>query len=157
MKKAGATAGTKNEPLVLRTLMAQAARAMKSRNGNMIAVICPVRASLPGILSKPWAMSPADGAGQEDAEDDDQADDEEQDVEDVGGEAVLGLRPFALLLGQDGDEGRDEGVLGEQVAQQVGDAEGGPEGVVGQAGAEEMVDDDLADQAQNPAEERFPG
>jgi len=114
-----------------------------------------------GQLARDLVKAVGDEAGQrsgrQDADQDDQADHQEQDIEDVRGKAILGLRALLLLIGQDRNEGRGQGVLGEQVAEQVGDAEGGPEGVVGQPGSEEMVDDHLADQSQDPAEGRAQG
>ena len=53
-----------------------------------------------------------------------------------------------VVFGKDGDKGRGQGTLAEEVAQKVGNAEGNDKGVVGQAGAKEAGKDLLPNQTQ---------
>src|SRR5437879_11913413 len=57
------------------------------------------------------------------------------------------------MLGEDRHESLREGALGEEAPQQVRDAEGDEEGVGGQAGAEGAGDDEVAQVAQDAADE----
>jgi hypothetical protein len=54
-------------------------------------------------------------------------------------------------LGEERDEGRVKGALGEQAAEQIGDAKGDEEGVRHRAGAEHRRDQHIADEAEHPA------
>ena len=58
------------------------------------------------------------------------------------------------LLREGGDERRAHGAFGEQIAHQVGDAEGDAKRVVGVAGAEVIGEDRVADQAEDAAGHR---
>ena len=102
-----------------------------------------------------------DGLGQkgrgDKPRDREEARDDEENVENVGGQAVLGLPAFGLLGREDGDEGIGERRLGEEVAQEIRDAEGHVEGVRGRADAEEVGKDRLADEAHDPADGRTQG
>src|SRR5437867_7255503 len=57
LKKAEAAAGTPKTWRVLRTPIATAARATRSRNGNMMRVSSTVSSALPGMAAKPGAMA----------------------------------------------------------------------------------------------------
>jgi len=57
------------------------------------------------------------------------------------------------VLGEDRHESLRERALGEQPPQQVRDAEGDEEGVGGEAGAESAGDDEVAQVAQDAADE----
>jgi len=52
-------------------------------------------------------------------------------------------------LGEGGDEGGGEGSFGKKIPQEVGDAEGGDEGIEFLACSEEGVEEDFADQPEN--------
>jgi len=94
---------------------------------------------------------------EEDPGDGDGADDEQEGVEDVGREQVLGVLALGSLGGQDRHEGRRQGVFGEEVPEEVGDPERGVERVHGEARAEEVAQDDFADEAHHPADRRADG
>ena len=85
--------------------------------------------------------------GLQDAHANDGGEHDEKEGVDVVGEAVGG--GFSLLgefLGEGGDEGGGEGAFGKKVPQKIGDAEGGDQGVELLAGAEDGVEENLADQ-----------
>ena len=82
---------------------------------------------------------------------DDGGEDDEKEGVDVIGEAIGGVFAFlGQFLGKGGDEGGGEGAFGKKIAQKVGDAEGGDEGVEFLAGAEDGIEQDLADEAEDP-------
>ena len=76
---------------------------------------------------------------------------EKQDIENIGSKTVLRLLPLRLFGSQDRDKGRGQGGLGEQIAQKVGDAEGGHEGVRRPSGSEKPGEYGFADEPQNAA------
>ena len=74
---------------------------------------------------------------------------EEQRSEHVLGETPRGILALALQrAGVERDEGGVEGALGEQPAEQIGEAEGGIEGVGDRPGAERAGHHHLADEAE---------
>ena len=82
---------------------------------------------------------------------DDGGEDDEKEGVDVIGEAIGGVFAFlGQFLGKGGDEGGGEGAFGKKIAQKVGDAESGDEGVEFLAGAEDGIEQDLADEAEDP-------
>ena len=93
--------------------------------------------------------------GQQDAENDHEAQYHGQEGQHAVGELEAGLRPaFLADAGVGGHEGRGERPLGEQVPQQVRDAEGDPEGVRVVARAEKRREHLLADEAEQARHER---
>ena len=96
-----------------------------------------------------------EGPGAGDARQDDEPQDHRQEREEARGQA---MGRGGSLLRQGARVGRHEGrrqrSLGEQVAQQVRDPEGDLEGVGVEAGPEERGEDLLADDAQQPRQQR---
>ena len=100
----------------------------------------------------PGAIARDDRGREPDAEQAERADDDGERVHDQVREPPRrGLAVALELLREGGDEGGRERALGEQVAQQVRDAEGGDEGVELAAGAEEDGEHLLADEAEDAA------
>ncbi len=77
-------------------------------------------------------------------------DDEEEGVHIVGQAVGGGLALLGELLGEGGHESGREGSFGKKVAQEVRNAEGRDEGVELLAGAEDGVEEDFADQPEDP-------
>jgi hypothetical protein len=90
------------------------------------------------------------GIGKNDPGSDDEKESDEKESVDVTGESKGRL--FALLgqfLGEGGDEGGGESAFSKKIAEEVGDAEGGDEGIELFACSEEGVEEDFADQPEN--------
>ena len=68
--------------------------------------------------------------------------------------AGLGVPAPGLVFGQNRHEGLRKRALGEQPAQQVGDAEGDEEGVGVEPRAEDAGDDGVAHEAENARQQR---
>ena len=81
-------------------------------------------------------------------------DDDEESIQDVGSEEVLGIFSFLLLAGEDGHERRRQRILCKEVAQEVGNAEGGVKGVCRCARAVEIGKNGFADKAHYAADGR---
>ena len=154
LKKTGANAGTPKWRSELSIPMATAESETMSRNGNMIRAMRPVSSALPGTLSNPGAMMPTiNGVARMPAM---------TTTPTMTSRALRTRFPSrnACLLvlvdeviGEHGDEGRRKCPFGEEVAEEVGDPEGGDERVRGEPGAEKVGEDLLADEAEQPGNE----
>jgi hypothetical protein len=96
--------------------------------------------------SKSGVEKSDEGIGKDDSGSDNQKEGNEKEGVDVAGEAECGL--FSLLsqfLGEGGDEGGRKCALSKQIAEKVGDAECGDEGIELLACPKEGVQEDFAD------------
>jgi len=111
---------------------------------------------VPVVLELPAPGDEFHDVGREDdaeARDDDE-DDQEPREDRVGKASRLVLRPLRQGLGEDRDEGRGHGPLGQQLAEQVRDAVGYIEGVGGRGSAEGPGHHHVADIPHDPGGER---
>ena len=130
--------------------MTRAASETSRMNGYMTRVSVTVSAALAG--SNPGASVATSHGRREDAEHGDQAQDDRGQGRDLVGQAPGGaLVPDGGGLAEHGDEGRRQRPFGEQVAQQVGDAEGDGERVHHAPAAEQGGEDLLARQPEHAA------
>ena len=135
--------------------MNAAATATSVRNGNMMRVRCTVSSNLPGTAANSAANRRTSGSANTMPSDDEHAGDEQQRVDHRVGEVP---RAVAAVQGELPREGRDErrahGAFGEQVADEVGDAEGDAKRVRGVAGAEVVGEHLIPHQPENAAGHR---
>ncbi len=149
---AGDSAGTKKWPSAFSIPINTAASATRVRNGTMIRASRMVSSSLPGTSTKSASEQPHQRIGEDGGADDQHAGDQDQ-----GGEDGTGQHPGARLAAgrqlmcEGGHERRAHRTFGEQVADEVGDAEGHAERVHRVAGAEVERQHLIADQAQDAA------
>jgi len=88
--------------------------------------------------------------GKDDPSSDDEKKDNEKEGVDVAGESKGRLFSFlGQFLGEGSDEGGGEGSFGKKIPQEVGDAEGGDEGIEFLACTEEGVEENFADETEN--------
>ena len=97
-----------------------------------------------------WVEESDERVGKDDPGSDNEKEGNEKEGVDVTGEAEGGLFPLlGQFLGEGGDESGREGSFGKKIPQEVGDAEGGDEGIEFLACSEEGVEEDFADQPKN--------
>ncbi len=159
LKSAGERAGIPKRSSAFSIPIATAAKDTSGRNGIITRVSRTVSSALPGSFSKPGASGADERAGEDDAQHArPRPAARRQERQHAVGETECLL--VAALLGGPrvgGHEGRREGALGEEIAQQVRDPEADPEGVRVEAGPEQRREDLLADEPEQARDERHRG
>ena len=152
---AGDSAGMKKRCSALSIAIITAAVATIARNGNMMRVRRIVSSSFPGTSRNPSAYSSHERLGEQDARDDDRAGNQEKHGDDIRREPPRGGSVARRERARERRHERGaERAFGEQIAQDVGEAERDAEGVHRIAGAEEVREDLIADESQHAAGHR---
>ena len=94
-----------------------------------------------------WVEESDEGIGEDDPGGDDEKEGDKEEGVDVTGEAEGGcFTLFGQFLREGGDEGGGQSTFGKEIAEEVGYAEGGDEGIELFASPEEGVDENFADE-----------
>ena len=97
-----------------------------------------------------WVEESDKGIGKDDPGSDDEKEGDKEESVDVAGEAKGGcFALFGQFLREGGDESGGESTFGKEIAEEVGDAEGGNEGIELFAGSEEGVEENFADETED--------
>ncbi len=97
-----------------------------------------------------WIEESDKGIGEDDPGSDDEKEGDKEESVDVAGEAKGGCFAFfGQFLRKGGDESGGEGPFGKEITKEVGDAEGGDEGIELFASPEEGVEEDFSDQPED--------
>ena len=93
-----------------------------------------------GYGGEAWVEESDKGFGEDDPDSDDEKEGDKEESVNVAGEAKGGcFTLFSQFLRKGGDEGGGESPFGKEIAKEVGDAEGGDEGIELFASSEEGV------------------
>ena len=103
-----------------------------------------------GYGGEAWIEESDEGFGENDPSSDDKKEGDKEESVDVAGEAEGGcFALFGQFLRESGDESGGESPFGKEIPEEVGDAEGGDEGIELFASPEESVEKNFADEPED--------
>jgi len=103
-----------------------------------------------GDGGKAWVEESDEGIGEDDPGSNDEKEGDEEESVDVAGETESGcFTLFGQFLRKGGDEGGGESTFGKEITKEVGDAEGGDEGIKLFASPEEGVEENFTNEAED--------